>query len=342
MYMEPRFVTDGSFVQSVGIDISKDKFTVCVCMSDRKGTKQHSEVREYVNRKTGFNQFTKWVKKTILRERQCLFVMEATGIYHERLAHHLWNLHFDVVVVLPSRSKKFAEYNAFRTKTDKVDSIMLSELGCSDTRLNLWNPPEPVYRKLKHLERMLWDLKKHRTRMNNNLEALTHSESPTSEVVKEYRRLVDSIDRSIQRTEGQIKYVLECDDTVREDVRRLMTIPAVGLVSAVTVLSETQGFHMISSRKQLASYAGLDARASESGTEKPRRRISKQGNARIRGALYMPSLVAKVKNPELKADYDNIVQRNLSRKKVAVLAVERKLLLLMYTLWKKGEDYRPQ
>ena len=121
-----------------------------------------------------------------------------------------------------------------------------------------------------------------------------------------------------------------------------MTIPAVGLVSAVTVLAETQGFHMISNRKQLASFAGLDAKARESGTQNPRRRLSKQGNVRIRGALYMPALVAASKNPELKADYENIVQRNLSRKKVAVIAVERKLLLLMYTLWKKGEDYKEQ
>ena len=118
-------------------------------MSDRKGNHQHSEVREYANNKTGFNQFTKWVRKCVLKGHPCRYVMEATGIYHEKLAYHLWKLNFDVVVVLPSRSKKYAEYNAFRTKTDKVDSIMLSELGCSDTRLNLWSPPTPVYRKLK-------------------------------------------------------------------------------------------------------------------------------------------------------------------------------------------------
>ena len=340
--MGPSIKIDDSFAQSVGIDISKERFTACVCMSDRKGNHQHSEVREYANNKTGFNQFTKWVRKCVLKGHPCRYVMEATGIYHEKLAYHLWKLNFDVVVVLPSRSKKYAEYNAFRTKTDKVDSIMLSELGCSDTRLNLWSPPTPVYRKLKQLERLLWDLKKHRTRMKNNLEALQHSESPTSEVVKEYKRLVDGIDRSIERTEGQIHYVLGCDANIKEDVRRLMTIPAVGLVRAVTVLAETQGFHMISNRKQLASFAGLDAKARESGTQNPRRRLSKQGNVRIRGALYMPALVAASKNPELKADYENIVQRNQSRKKVAVIAVERKLLLLMYTLWKKGEDYKEQ
>lgn len=340
--MEPNFEISSGFAQSVGIDISKDKFTACVCMSDGKGNRQHSEVREYANTKTGFNQFTKWVKKSIVGDQPCRYLMEATGVYHERLAYHLWNLRWDVVVVLPSRSKKFAEYNAFRTKTDKVDSIMLSELGCSDTKLNLWNPPVPIYRKLKQLERMLWDLKKHRTRMGNNLEALTHSESPSPEVVKEYKRLVDGIDRSIERTEHQIEQVLDCDETIREDVRRLTTIPAVGKISAVTVLAETQGFHLISSRKQLASYAGLDAQARESGTSAPRRKISKQGNSRIRGALYMPALVAAVKNPELSADYKSIVQRNQSRKKVAVIAVERKLLLLMYTLWKKGEDYKPQ
>lgn len=340
--MELQFPIDNGFVQSVGIDISKGTFTACICMSDLKGHRQHSEVREYKNDRTGFNQLVKWTRKHLLQGYPCRYVMEVSGTYHEKLAYHLWKLHFDVVVVVPSRSRKFAEYNAYRTKTDKADSMMLSEMGCCDTRLNSWEPPEPVYKRLKQLERMLWDLKKHRTRMNNNLEAITHSASPTSEVVKEYRRLVGGIEKSIKRTEKQIEDVLKNDDTIRNDVRRLMTIPAVGLVSAVTVLAETQGFHMITSRKQLASFAGLDAEAHESGAEKPRRKISKRGNTRIRGALYMPALVAKVKNPDLKKDYDNILQRNLSRKKVAVLAIERKLLLLMYTLWKKGEDYVPQ
>jgi len=340
--MEPRFEIDGCFVQSVGIDVSKDKFTACVCMSDRRGHIQHSDVREYINNKTGFNQFVRWARKTALTQHPCRYLMEATGVYHEKLAYHLWNIHLDVVVLLPSRSKKYAEYSAFRTKTDKIDSIMLSELGCSDIRLSLWNPPTPIYRKLKQLERMLWDLKKHHTRLANNLEALTHSEAPTPEVVKEYRRLVDNTEKAIERTENQIEYVIKCDDTLHEDVRRMMTIPGVGMVSAVTVLAETQGFHMINNRKQLASYAGLDAKARESGIEKPRRRLSKQGNRRLRGALYMPAIVAKGKNKELKEDYESIVQRNQSRKKVAVLAVERKLLLLMYTLWKKGEDYRVQ
>ena len=123
--MGPSIKIDDSFAQSVGIDISKERFTACVCMSDRKGNHQHSEVREYANNKTGFNQFTKWVRKCVLKGHPCRYVMEATGIYHEKLAYHLWKLNFDVVVVLPSRSKKYAEYNAFRTKTDKVDSIML-------------------------------------------------------------------------------------------------------------------------------------------------------------------------------------------------------------------------
>ncbi len=340
--MKTDFDTEGSFAQSVGIDISKEKFTACVCMSDRKGTIRHSEVREFDNSRTGFNQFTKWARKAVVPQHPCRFVMEATGVYHEKLAYHLWNIHLDVVVVMPSRSKRFAEYSAFRTKTDKVDSIMLSELGCSDTRLNSWNPPEPIYRRLKQLERFEWDMKKQHTKMSNNLEALKHSESPEAEVVEEYRRLVQRIERAIIRTESQIEHILDCDGTLKEDVRRLMTIPGVGLVSAVTVLAETQGFHMMRSRKQVASFAGLDAKAHESGKDTPRRRISKQGNARIRGALYMPALVAAKKNPELKQDYDRIVERNQTCKKVAVVAVERKLLLLMYTLWKKGEDYRPQ
>ncbi|MEI9945951.1 MAG: IS110 family transposase [Chitinophagaceae bacterium] len=59
----------------------------------------------------------------------------------------------------------------------------------------------------------------------------------------------------------------------------ICSIPGVGLLTAVTVLAETNGFDLIRNKKQLTSYAGLDVREKQSGTSvKGKPKISKKGN----------------------------------------------------------------
>ena len=58
-------------------------------------------------------------------------------------------------------------------------------------------------------------------------------------------------------------------------------------------------------------------------------------------ALYMPALVAVRYNPQIKTVYGRICQKHPTQKKIGVTAAMRRLLLLIYTLWKNGEEYDP-
>jgi transposase len=104
------------------------------------------------------------------------------------------------------------------------------------------------------------------------------------------------------------------------------------------------GFYQFHSAKQLVSYAGYDVVQRESGTSiKGKTRISKKGNRYIRNALYFPAMVACRYNPTLKATYIRIIQ-NKSSKMIGQVAIQRKLLILMYTIWKNNtvfiENYK--
>ncbi len=92
--------------QCVVIDISKDTFTVCVCRRDLSGKEYLSETVDFKNLKTGFNQLVKWSRKITDSSIETLFVMEATGIYYENLAHHLHRLNLPVSVLLPNKVKQ--------------------------------------------------------------------------------------------------------------------------------------------------------------------------------------------------------------------------------------------
>ena len=129
--------------------------------------------------------------------------------------------------------------------------------------------------------------------------------------------------------------------SLREGIARLRSIPGIGPIVAITLVAETDGFALFDNKRQVASYAGLDVRQSQSGKHAGRSRISKRGNWRVRKALYMAALSAARYNEVLKEWYVGIKQRTQTPK-VAIVGVMRKLLTLAFTLWKNETDFDPK
>lgn len=113
-------------------------------------------------------------------------------------------------------------------------------------------------------------------------------------------------------------------------------------MTAIAIIAETNGFALITSARQLTSYAGLDIIARQSGTEDPKHHISKKGNIHIRKALYFPAMVSTRFNPQVKDLYGRICQRNPKVKMIGITAAMRKMLILVYTLWKSDQIYDPE
>ena len=111
-------------------------------------------------------------------------------------------------------------------------------------------------------------------------------------------------------------------------------------MTALTVVAETNGFDLIENKGQLVSYAGYDVVENQSGISlKGKTRISKKGNSHIRNALYFPALSAAKYEPKLQNIYQRILEKNPKVKMIGAVAVQRKLLVLIYTLYKKNEPY---
>ncbi|HRN38269.1 MAG TPA: transposase, partial [Flavobacteriales bacterium] len=101
-------------------------------------------------------------------------------------------------------------------------------------------------------------------------------------------------------------------------------------------------FHQVRNQRQLTKYAGLDVEKQDSGTSvyKPGR-LSKKGNRHIRKALYMPTLSRIRSEASSKAFFKRLVSKHGVKMK-AVAAVQRKTLVLAYTLWKNNTAYDTQ
>lgn len=332
------FTPNEWFVQSVGIDIAKSTFTACICMSNVCES-QLSEVVTFNNSKQGFNQLLKWARKEAIKGFPLRFLMEATGVYYESLAYHLYKLKQTVYVVLANKVHDYAKYEGIKTKTDDVDARVIARMGCANRNLYAWEPPAPIYRELKQLTRTCASLKKIRVALCNQLEAVTHAEEMLPSIIKHYERAIANIDKQIGQIQIEIRKKVEEDAILHAKIKRIAAIKGLTEDTITAIVAETNGFAFITSRKQLASYAGLDVQAHASGQQDPKRHISKRGNVHVRNILYMPALVAARFEQPMRIMYERINERNPTAKKIGVTAIMRKLLLLIYTLWKNGEEY---
>jgi transposase len=141
------------------------------------------------------------------------------------------------------------------------------------------------------------------------------------------------LNAQIEEVENELMELIKEDQTVYEKFKNVITIPGVAFITAATVISETNGFAAILNQKQLTSYAGYDVKLNESGTFKGKSKISKQGNAHIRRVLHFPAQTAIIHNKPLSVFYERVNERK-NKPMIAGVAVQRKILCLIYTLWK--------
>lgn len=338
--MKPSFPVDRYFRQCVGIDVSKNKFTACLCMYGCGCADDSSVPVDFNNNKTGFNQLVKWARRESIKEKPIYFLMEPTGTYYEDLAAHLAKLSFTVFIIPGNRVKAFFKEIGIKTKTDGVDAYGLAFMGASKPYLKPWTPPSPTYKNLRQLTRMHAQFQDVATILKNQREALRHSYEPSHEALKQLDSLIRSTKNKLEDNIATIKSLISSDKEIAENIAYISTIKGIGELTAAVLVAETNGFKMFNNRKQVASFAGLDVVARDSGTINPPRRISKQGNTYIRKALFMCAMSASFRNPHMSKFYMRLIGKKNSG--VAYTAIMRKLLLLAFTLCKNKKLYDPK
>jgi hypothetical protein len=145
--------------------------------------------------------------------------------------------------------------------------------------------------------------------------------------------------RSITLAPAGGKNLIDSDEVIKQKVSNICKIKGIGILTAATILAETNGFELFKNYKQLVSYAGFDIVERESGTITGKTKISKKGNGHIRRALFMPAFVAVRYNEKPASDLYNRTIEKHGIKMKSYVAVQKKLLVLIYHIWKKNEEY---
>jgi len=323
----------------VGIDMGKDEFHACISAIDASQRIKIKATHAFKNTPKGTDEFYKWIGHHVKDPALSIqFLMEATGVYYEQLALFLHKKAAYVCVVLPQKAKHYIKALGIKTKTDGVDAQALATMVCQQ-RLEAWRPISEAMYKLRQLTRQQIDLQKFKTQLSNQLMALETGMYHSPEVKKQLTKLIAEIDKQLTDCEKLIAKAIADNPEWKRKVAQICTIKGVGLLTVANLITETNEFVLFENQRQLVSYAGYDVVENQSGKRVGKTRISKRGNSRIRRALHMASLmVVRYEQTPFLGLYGRVFERTKIKMK-GYVAVQRKLLTLIYALWKKDDQY---
>ena len=327
---------------SVGLDVSSKDLKANLCTIDEQQAVKVKASGTFLNTIDGFSKLKLWISKHHKeQERPLSICMEASGIYHEQCAYTLYGEGLRVSIILPTKAKRYMQSLGLKSKNDSIDARGLAQMG-AEQQLAAWEPVGTFFYELRSLTRQHQDAAEQSTVAKNKLHAEMRSQHVSKLVVRQLKAVIKLFEKQEQEVELAIKNHIKTDAEVSRKVANICDIKGLGVLSIATILAECGGFLLFQNRPQVVSYAGYDVVENQSGTHKGRTRISKRGNARIRRILFMPAFSAvKHKEPFCVELFERTLERHGMKMK-SYVAVQKKLLLLIYDIYTKDVKYDPQ
>jgi len=316
----------------VGIDVGSKELVAVV-----EGRKS----RSFKHSRAGIKSMVNWAKK-ITPITPLHFCLEATGVYGYSLAcslHH--DHHMAVSVINPAQIASYAKAQLRRTKTDSVDSKVILSFAQSQNP-PLWKPESKTRRQLYYLVAETDRIGKALGQWNNRKHSQKYLDDLPKLIKQTNRALERAMRRQLAKIEQAITELCRKDGDLKQEVELLCSIPGISDRSAVRILAFGKNALRDYGRNALTAHAGLAPSQRQSGTSiRGKSRIAKQGDRRLRQALFMPALAAAYHNPILKTFYQKLLE-NGKPKMLALVAVMRKLLLMIQAILKNKITFNPK
>ena len=310
---------------SVGIDVGKSWLDAHILPAD-----DHLRV---ANTATGIRQLKRWLMHTRAVPISAPIAVEATGKWHRALHRSLAAESLPVAVVDPYRVRMFARAHGIVAKTDRLDARVLAMFAAIIDPLA--RDPAPVaVEELQELVRARVHAVADKTALKNQ-----RGDAHTAFLRRQLTRRIARLDKEIDALETEIERRVASEPGLTQRYRILTSIPGVGPVTAATLIACMAELGNASA-KQITLLAGLAPIPNDSGQHRGYRRI-RGGRQIVRNMLYLAALSAARYNPALRTFYRRLIDDG-KPKKLALIAVARKLLILANALIADNRLWSPQ
>lgn len=310
-----------TFTNIWGIDVSKEWLDISI----------NDQVHRIEQNKAALRQF---IKKHQQKTSNTLAVMESTGGYERLFAYMLDDKGITVHIAHPNKVRHFAKAKNYLAKTDKQDARVLQAYGAFIDPSEIRALPNKLMRELSELSNCLADLT-----------AFHHQETcrlglvKTKMVIKVHNNLIKQVDKESAKVQQAMMDLIKAEPAVYGRYKLMQTMTGIGPKVALTLVAELPELGE-ANKKEIAALVGVAPINNESGKQYGKA-MTRYGRQHVRKMLYMGTLSAAHNKKDLR--FSEFYNRLLARgkpKKVALIAVARKMLVILNAMIEKNEAYR--
>ena len=269
----------------------------------------------------------------------------------------------EVPIEVANPSHEGWRWRRIKNKSDRRDALKLAQLSSSN-QLPQVHMPSPEVRQWRELIQYRQSLVKRRTAIKNSIRSILTRMSlrmpagASGWTRKSMTRLhelamvedgqvwrlslseelqqLEFLERSIKRVEAHLGQI----GRGHPRVQQLKRIKGVGDRLAEAVVAVIDDPHRFRTGRQVGSYVGLTPRQFQSGSMDRQGRISGQGHRTLRTLLIQVAWLGLRRNNWMKELYERVRRGSDARKKIAIVAVARKLLIRCWAMMRDGTGWR--
>jgi len=258
------------------------------------------------------------------------------------------------------------QWKATRNKNDRKDALKMAQITEMGSLPTVHMPPAKV-RQWRSLIGYRHGLVDRRTAVKNSIrstferqgqrlpsghkawteagikqwskEAIALSECPAEQLwrgsLHEELQQLNSVQQSIDAVEARLDELAGADARIKQ----LRTAPCVGPRLAELTVATIDDAHRFENGKQVGAYAGLTPRQWQSGQSCREGHISRMGNRILREVLVEVCWLGIRTNAWMKQVYEEVRRGSDKRKKIAIVAVARRLLVRLWAMLRDGTEW---
>lgn len=307
----------------IGIDVAKDKLDVYVLV-----TKQHMVIK---NTAKGICALISKLKK---QELLSMLVFEPTGCYSKELEVCCLQNKVPYHKAHLNKIYHFARSKVGYKKTDKVDARVLAEYA-QQNNVKAEEGQSEAQIERQELCHNINELKAYLAGLNAKSKGIYISKG----IRKSLKRRISQAKKELDILKAELDQLIASNEKLRHQNELLQTVKGVGKEVARLLVTGLPELGKLS-REHISALVGVAPYNRDSGQKVGYRSII-GGRFHIRKGLYMAALVASRSNPRMKEIYQRLLKRGKAAK-VALVAVMRKMLIMMNAMVKNDTPWSPE
>lgn len=319
----------------IGIDISKLKLDVIGINTESETTVQHQVID---NKKSKINLFLKRIIKTH-GKNNVLIAFENTGVYGYILSFSIHKMNIDYCNL--SALEIHRSVGIKRGKSDKMDALIIAQYTLANSfklKLSTFTEQHIIELKLLHTQRE--KIVKAIGKFSNNKETVLFlPKEMLSDLLKSNTSILKNLKKNLRLIDLQILNIINGNSVLKKNYKLIQSVPGIGPQTATYLLIVTKGFTAFENARQLACYAGVAPFPHQSGSSiKGRNKVSHLADKKLKSLLNMCALNAKKYDYQLKAYFENKVEKG-KNKMLILNNIRNKLLHRVFAVIKRQQLY---